>query len=358
MSFGTSGSIFSRVPPRRPRILPNMTYRFSLWLSAFALVACSPKTEGESDSDTQTGTETAGSGGPSSEGSVTMGHSQTSATPGETLPTTLGPTVTSANPSEPTGPDTDSSATDGSASDTVPGTVSTVTTGSETSFGTDFTTAISETGFTTVGPSCQDPPAQPLDSPCTDSSGCGCASDSYFVVPALGGFCGECLNDADCAGGGCTIPNPIAGVGARCNLGQPGDSCESDAVCNNPAAPHCSEILVVPGIITTSTCGACDTDADCPAQTPHCTPDYEIADFSGEKFCRAPGSVPNNSGCDVDGTGNAACASGFCGEASVMGLLKLGICGECNSDNDCNVGNCTEPAVDLDAGTLIGSVCL
>ncbi|MBZ5715735.1 hypothetical protein [Nannocystis pusilla] len=327
-----------------------MTYRFSLWFSAFALIACSPKSGTDSDSDTQSSTSTGE--GASSEGSLSMGHSQTSATPGETLTTGAGQTVTSASPSEPTTFDPET-ATDGSNSDTVPGTVSTVTTG----VGTDFTTGISDTDFTT-GQFCQDPPDQPQNSPCTDSSGCGCASDTCFVVPALGGFCSECLADADCPSGGCTVPNPIAGVGAVCNLGQPGDGCESDAACNNPMAPHCSEVYEVPGIITVATCGACDTDADCPPQAPHCTPDYDLGDFGGQKSCRAPGSVPNNSGCDFDGSGDLACASGFCGQASIMGLLKLGICGECNSDNDCNGGTCTEPAADLDTGALIGSVCL
>ncbi|MCY1056854.1 hypothetical protein [Nannocystis sp. SCPEA4] len=333
-----------------------MTYRFSLWFSAFALVACSPKSETETDSGTQSSTST--SEGPSSEGSVSMGHSQTSAPPGETLTTSAGQTVTTSSPSEPTTFDPET-ATDGSNSDTVPGTVSTVTTGIESTFGTDFTTGISDTDFTTTGKPCQDAPDQPQNAECTDSSGCGCASNTCFVIPALGGFCGECLGDTDCPDGGCTVPNPIAGLGAVCNLGQPGDGCESDVVCNNPAAPHCSELFEVPGIITAATCGACDTDADCPPQTPHCTPDYKLTDFGGQKFCRAPGSVPNNSGCDFDGSGDQACASGFCGEASIMGLLKLGICGECNSDNDCNMAaTCTEPAADLDTGALIGSVCL
>ncbi|MFY0536932.1 hypothetical protein [Nannocystis pusilla] len=41
-----------------------------------------------------------------------------------------------------------------------------------------------------------------------------------------------------------------------------------------------------------------------------------------------------------------------------MGLLKLGICGQCNSDADCPVNQkCSDPLVDLDMGLLIGSVC-
>jgi hypothetical protein len=42
-----------------------------------------------------------------------------------------------------------------------------------------------------------------------------------------------------------------------------------------------------------------------------------------------------------------------------MGLVKLGICGQCNSDADCSMGQtCTDPQVDLDTSLLIGSVCM
>jgi len=29
-------------------------------------------------------------------------------------------------------------------------------------------------------------------------------------VPIFGGICGECLEDADCEMGGCTVPNPLS----------------------------------------------------------------------------------------------------------------------------------------------------
>ncbi|WAS94156.1 hypothetical protein [Nannocystis punicea] len=329
-----------------------MKLRLRLWSALFVVVACSPKADGESASDTQTSTETAGSTSGASDGSVSVGHSQTSANPSEPVTTTAGQTVTTASPTTFV---TEGSATDGDPSDTLPGTVSTVTTEViSTSIGPDSFS----TGFTTGG-FCNDVPGQPQNAPCTDASGCGCESGKCFVVPAIGGFCGECLGDGDCPDGGCTAPNPVAGVGAVCNLGKAGDGCESDAACNDPTSQDCSPVLEVPGIITVATCGECKTDADCPAQAPHCTPDYDIGDFTGQMKCKAPDSVPNNGGCDFDGTGDQACASGFCGEASVMNLLKLGICGQCNSDADCPVGQqCTDPAVDLDLGALIGSVCM
>jgi hypothetical protein len=214
-------------------------------------------------------------------------------------------------------------------------------------------------GTTTDGGPCNDPEGQPLDAPCTDPSGCGCASGRCFVVPALGGFCSECLADDHCAEGGCTVPNPIQGIGARCNIGAPGDGCQTGAICNFSCAQRCSPILEVPGIITAATCSECLSDADCGPARPNCTPVYAVSDFSGQLVCMPDASVPDNEGCSLQGDGDKACASGHCGEASVMGLLKLGICGECNADADCPQGQqCTDPQVDLDNGLLIGSECL
>lgn len=220
------------------------------------------------------------------------------------------------------------------------------------------------TTTTSPMPTCNDPEGQPINSSCTDASGCGCDTGKCFVVPALGGFCGECLVDADCAGGGCSVPNPIAGVGASCNMGEPGQGCMSDEVCADPMNATCGTLLQVPGIITVSTCGQCQVDADCPMDLPNCTPTYDVANFSGKLDCVADAAIDNNQGCSLEDeggmpAGNSACKSGFCGEASVMGLLKLGICGECNSDADCPMGQqCTDPQVDLGVGALIGSVCM
>jgi hypothetical protein len=216
-----------------------------------------------------------------------------------------------------------------------------------------------------TGGQCEDPPDQPQNSSCTDASGCGCASGKCFLIPILGGLCGECLDDDDCPGG-CTIPNPIASIGATCNLGGPGAGCNTDATCLNTCAAKCGAVLDVPGIITVSTCGTCKTNADCtsPAR-PNCTPSYDVLNFTGGLSCKPDGSVANNEGCSLtdDGMGeplgNHVCQSGKCGQASVMGILNLGICGECNADADCPNGQtCTDPQVDLNSGALIGSVCM
>src|SRR5690606_14670194 len=141
----------------------------------------------------------------------------------------------------------------------------------------------------------------------------------------------------------CTAANPLDGTGARCNTGGPGDGCQSDSACNDPGAPHCVVVIEVPGIITTATCSACATNADCPAQAPNCSHDYDVSGFTGQHSCKANASVANNSGCELTEVmgaplGDKACASGMCGEATVMNLLKLGVCGECETDSDCGPG--------------------
>ena len=251
-------------------------------------------------------------------------------------------------------------------------TVEETTAGSMT-IGTDSGTPTTTIGtsVTTGEPACDDMEGQPNDTVCTDASGCGCESGKCFIVPAIGGFCGECLADADCAatGGGCTVPNPIAMVGSTCNMGEAGAGCETNEICATDEASFCGLLLEVPGIIQVSTCGACATGDDCLAADPalpNCAPTYDVMNFSGQYVCVADASVPNNEGCNIAvdemdlPVGNASCVSGFCGTATVMGLVKLGICGECNSNADCvKIGKakCAEATVDLQGATLLGSTC-
>lgn len=220
----------------------------------------------------------------------------------------------------------------------------------------------------TTGEACADPEGQPNDAVCKDTSNCGCASEKCFIVPFFNGFCGECLVDADCDGGGCSVPNPIAMKGSTCNKGEPGAGCETSDVCSDPANGICGKLLDVPGIITVSTCGQCASNADCvdPALA-NCTPTYDVENFSGQYVCVADASVPQDGGCNLEPDamdnpiGNKACMSGFCGTADVMGILFLGVCGECNSDDDCKAmgkQTCTAAVVDLNAAALVGSVCM
>ncbi len=246
------------------------------------------------------------------------------------------------------------------------------TTGAESGSGgaTDGSSSSGNTSVTTEPPACMDPmEGAPNNTECADASGCGCESGKCFLVPILGGWCGECLGDDDCAPGGCTVPNPIDGVGSTCNQGEPGAGCQSDAVCTDPANLHCGSLLAVENIIDVSTCGECGSNADCAdPKKPNCSPTYDVMNFTGKYVCIEDGAVPNAEGCNLtdDGMGapigNAACMSGFCGEANVMGLLKVGVCGECNSNEDCMKldppkTKCNDPQVDLNAAALVASFC-
>ncbi len=307
-------------------------FTLSLCLTSFALISALPAC-----SDRKPGDE-------ASEGSssTTTGETVTEATPTSTEPTSTGTSTGE--------PDSD---------------------GSGTASGTDApttTTSTSNTSVTTGEPACQDAmEGAPDDTPCTDASGCGCASGKCFVVPILGGWCGECLADVDCRGGGCTVPNPIDGIGATCNMGEAGAGCETNDVCSDPANASCGTLLEVMGIIKVATCGECAVNEDCTADPNlnNCAPTYDVMNFSGQYVCVADGSTINGEGCNLapdgedDPIGNKACKSGFCGEANVMGLLKVGVCGECNSNADCPMDKptCSDPIVDLDNAALVAAVC-
>lgn len=182
----------------------------------------------------------------------------------------------------------------------------------------------------------------------------------------LGALCGECNVDADCpAGGGCSVPNPFMGTGSTCNMGMPGDGCQTDAICKDPSAPICGTVVNAAPILSLSTCGQCKVNADCANHPggPNCTPTVDIPNFKGQLACVMDGSVENDQPCsleDVGGmpAGNTACKSGFCGEATFMSLVKFGVCGECLTDADCAMGQtCTTPMIDEVMYKFIGSVC-
>lgn len=332
-----------------------MTHRSVFLLSTVLTLAC-----GDKPSDSAEGT--AGTTGPGATASPGTTTAPTSTTPpgtdtgGEPTASTGAPPISSGTGDDTTGASTTSDDTTTAADET---------TGCFELPLPETTTDPSTTNSSDTGGPCPDPEGQPQSAECTDASGCGCASGKCFLIPILGGYCGECLDDDDCPGG-CTIPNPIAGVGATCNLGGVGAGCNEDVTCLNSCASRCGTVLSVPGILEVSTCGECKADADCKSPgKPNCSPVYDIPNFAGGFSCLPDASVPNNGGCALtdDGMGqplgNNVCMSGKCGEATVMGLLKVGICGECNSNADCPMGqSCTDPVVDLEKGMLVGATCV
>ncbi|MCB9567256.1 MAG: hypothetical protein H6710_08620 [Myxococcales bacterium] len=221
------------------------------------------------------------------------------------------------------------------------------------------TTATTNTSVTTTSTTGVEP--QPDGSMCTDDA--ECISGHCFNVPLLGGLCGECNSDADCDGGGCTIPNPLMMQGASCNKGEKGAGCETDDVCTDPNAAICGLVLDATPILKVTTCGECETNADCPGDKPNCSPTISVADFSGVLECVPDNTVPNDSACNFaeEGgvpIGNSACMSGKCGVASVMGIIQIGVCGDCFTDADCDMGQtCTDAYLDEGDGSLHGAVC-
>ena len=236
----------------------------------------------------------------------------------------------------------------------------TMTAGSMTSAETGDDGPATEDAGTFEDSGTDDGPAEPQPNGSTCSENEECESGFCFVVQFLGGICGECLVDADCPDGGCSLPNPIAmpPVGAVCNDGGPGEGCMTDDVCQDGLV--CASIISVPGILEANTCSECTMDADC-AEGLLCSPSYDVLNISGQRICVEPMSVPNGEGCDIEGTGNEACMSGICAEINIMeGLLVLGICGECGVDADCDMAAgevCLPADIDTTTGVVTPPTC-
>ncbi|MCB9706988.1 MAG: hypothetical protein H6711_34425 [Myxococcales bacterium] len=182
-----------------------------------------------------------------------------------------------------------------------------------------------------------------------------CMSGHCYVITFLGGTCGECFIDSDCAGGGCSPPNPFDGTPPMCNKGEAGGGCETSEVCM--PGLECATVVDLLGLIQISTCGECVTDAACdPGDL--CAPDVDLANFKGQNTCIPPGTMPQDAYCDLAGSGDEACMSGICSTVDVMGIAQIGACGECDTDADCQGGTCMLGTFDLDTATLVGSTCV
>jgi hypothetical protein len=184
-----------------------------------------------------------------------------------------------------------------------------------------------------------------------------CMSGNCYVVPFLGGQCGECNEDADCAmttGGGCTPPNPFEANGSVCNMGELGGGCETTDVCEDGLV--CGNVLDLLGLIQINTCGNCENDDGC-MNGQICAPIVSVMEFSGINDCIDPGTLEQDAFCLLEGNGNEACSSGICSTIDIMGLAMIGACGECNTDADCMGGSCVAGEFNLDTAMLSGSTC-
>lgn len=168
------------------------------------------------------------------------------------------------------------------------------------------------------------------------------------------GICSECDSDQDCVDKGlgisCTVD--AATLGAACTDGGLGSFCESMAACKPQY--WCDEILNDAEGLLPHSCGECRDDVDC-KDGKRCTPRIDLSMYTGNKYCAAPGSVPNDGLCP-EFTGNGVCANNHCNVINVVGTLDVGICGECTSDADCTAPKVCTPGMFSD--TFTGSKCM
>lgn len=180
-----------------------------------------------------------------------------------------------------------------------------------------------------------------------------CAEDLFCNgVVGLAAVCSECGSDADCPdGGNCTF----SGAYFACGDGSQGQMCETDASCGEGL--FCAEVVNLGGLFNGNFCSECKVDTDC-ADGQLCAPQIEFMDLmniAGQRACIDPETAPNNQLCDADGSGDQQC-EGYCTTADIMGLIEVGVCGDCETDAECSMGmTCTPAMVGLDG--FAGSVC-
>lgn len=195
------------------------------------------------------------------------------------------------------------------------------------------------------------PTPQGNGSPCADAA--ECESGFCYQIPMLGGVCSECLTDDDCEMGTCSLD--IAGY-AICTDGSIGVMCSSDEGCMGDLV--CAPLVDTGGLFDLNFCSECNDATPCPGDQV-CSPVYDLGNFQGYLGCVDPGSVPNGGGCPLDGFmgDGEVCQSGLCGVADVLGVIPVGVCGECLSDMDCMAMEmCSPPVADMSG--LQGAMCM
>lgn len=244
---------------------------------------------------------------------------------------------------------TTTAATTSSASDGDPTLTDASTTTTTTTATTTATTDPGSTGPDTTTGAGERPDGEMCGAPSD------CMSGNCYALGFAGAWCGPCDEDGDCKEGGCSPPSPFKTPSvSACNDGSLGSGCRSDAACQ--AGLTCSPAFEIAEIfLEVLTCGACKGDADCMAGL-ICAPKFSVPDFNGANVCMAPGSLPQDSYCRLD-NGGQACASGICSVVEIMGVAKLGACGQCESDADCNGAACVPGSFSVVDGTLLGSTC-
>jgi hypothetical protein len=183
-----------------------------------------------------------------------------------------------------------------------------------------------------------------------------CISGKCYVT-ALGSVCSDCKSGMDCRDEGTGINCTYNGTFFACSDGSAGEMCDDAESCMQGL--FCSTVVDTGGLIPDKFCSECDTSADC-TDPQVCNPEFVPDPMAptGQNKCTDPGTVALDAFCDHDGDGDVACMSGHCVVADIMGLIMLGVCGECDTEADCAMGEtCTEASVDVNTFMVTGSRC-
>lgn len=169
------------------------------------------------------------------------------------------------------------------------------------------------------------------------------------------GICSECGSDADCQQSGDGVNCTIGDAGYyTCSTGNLGEECESDAACSGDLT--CELIVSLGGFIELTACSNCGDSSECDMGN-LCAPVVDLDGFNlgGYRDCVAPGSIPNDSICDDTAEGDLACA-GLCAPVDTGFGADIPICGDCETDADCAMGE-TCVAGMAGQGGLAGNSC-
>jgi hypothetical protein len=189
-----------------------------------------------------------------------------------------------------------------------------------------------------------------------------CASDEecesgICYQTALGSVCSACRDGMMCRDEGDGINCTFNGTFFECSDGSAGEMCDDAESCMEGL--FCSTVVDTGGLIPDKFCSECDTSADC-TDPQICNPEFVPDPMAptGENKCVDPGAIMLDAFCDHDGDGDIACDSGHCVIADIMGLIMLGVCGECDTEMDCAMGEtCTPASIDVNTFMVTGSRC-
>lgn len=219
----------------------------------------------------------------------------------------------------------------------------------------DTTNSFITTNTTTEDPTNDGP--LPNGSMCASDDDCESMNCYSVPIPGIPAFCADCNEDQDCvdAGTGISCSIDLFAMNAACAPGVEGNNCEGDEACMDPLV--CAPVIETGGLLPLDTCGECADSSMC-MNGDLCTP--VLMGLGGSNQCVAPGSVMNGGLCPDDPVeGDMACMSGICANVSVMGFLNVPVCGECEDDSDCMMGQtCMPGAIDVMGGGLTGSTCV